>query len=300
MPGVTIVGSKEILSPGYSIKFRSYGSTIATILGISGVILGAIGLGGYCRIGLLREMNKTVSITMIAAGGSCGAFLLIIGICCQKNRNKSVAKDEVQEQLKTDPKQIIRDRVDTQGGLVFGKDAWQVFGVEVLDEVPPIPSGIDLNRGDKFFIYIPENARVNGKETKLTLQVFKEINEKHFKFFFENIKQVYGNTTAPGWVLVDKTLNSESLGRDLREQERLPPHGSNLLQVLQAVVANLMVFEFTGKRLFGKETYTICKEHFTGLLYFSILVGNFDEAGLSVCVTNVPDKQYGAAYCKNY
>lgn len=168
---------------------------------------------------------------------------------------------------------------DTQGGLVYGPDAWRIWNVEVLDVVPPAPL-VDLSKKDKVLLYIPQRIRVDGKEQDLTLNTFKEISNFSLQIFNESTE--FGDKSAPGWVLIDKTVIPQSVNKDYETQKKMvEERGCSMPSVLEAVVLNLMVSAFTGEKLYGVEplTYTRCSET---VGYHTFLVGAFSQDNLSV------------------
>ena len=181
----------------------------------------------------------------------------------------------------------------TQGGLVYGADAWSIWGAEVLDRVPPAPS-IDWDANDPYFneayrdnyvfLYIPQRIRVSGKEKDLTLQTLREISGGPFRFFTNSVAEEFGDSTSHGWVLVSKKVIPDSRSKSYQIQKDMVEgqEGFRMPHALEAIVLNLMVFAFTNERLYGESplTYTRCVETFHRL--YNVVVGGFVSDGLSV------------------
>lgn len=235
---------------------------------------------------------------MMAAGGGGGAILFIAGVVgtvknCRNNTLEDTSGSGTRRPVQVDKQEVIRT-TDTQGGLVYGADAWRIWGVEVLDEVPPVRE-MNWDENDPYFneayrdnyvlLYIPQRIRVGREEKDLTLQTLREISGGPFEYFDDSIAEQFGESTSPGWVLVSKKVipdcrnkSYESLKQQVEEQEefRMP-------QILEAVAANLMIFAFTNERsLYGEyfPNYTRCIERVDGR--YSVIVGEFGSAGLNV------------------
>ena len=82
----------------------------------------------------------------------------------------------------------------------------------IVDNVPPAPSG-DL-RG-KIRLYIPQRIRIDGgEEQTFTLRVLEGVFPGLFLHFDSMIRIEHGETTAPGWVTLDKAVIEESRGKN--------------------------------------------------------------------------------------
>lgn len=247
------VGSREIshhvpTSPPPS-KLKTFGFAIAIIGGIGGLAAGA---AGYFHVGALSNMAQIDATIMMAA------------------RTGSTGRAE-----------IIRS-IDTQDGSVYGPEAWKIWNVEVLDAVPPTPR-VDLSIKDKVLLYIPQRIRVHDKEQDFKLKALKEISGGSFRYFSESVEAQFGDSMAPGWVRIDKYVIPESRNKDYETQKKMVvERGCSMPSVLEAVVLNLMVFAFTGERLYGQEpwTYTRCTEKVDD--QYPVDVGGFGSDGLSV------------------
>ena len=290
-------------------KLKTCGFAIAIIVGIGGLAVGAAGLAGYFHVGALSNMAQIDAIIMMAAGGGGGIILLIVGIVgTVKNRQSSshqrhgdVHVDSersgaTRKSGSTERAEIIRS-LDTQNGSVYGPGAWKIWNVEVRDVVPEVPL-VDMSKKDKVLLYIPKRIRVRGKEQDFTLKALKEISGGPFGFSQFVEAQFGDNAAAPGWVLIDRTVLPESRGQTFETQKRMvEDRGCTMPSVLEAIVLNLMVFAFTGERLYGKEpwTYTRCIEKVDG--QFPVIVGGFGSDGLSVDYIFNFDRDYCGAAC---
>ena len=165
-------------------RVKTYHCAICTI-GFLGLAIGATALAGYLKVGALQNMPKKTAIIVMAAGGGAGAILLIASLFIKKrdSNNDSIARvpKEGIEQKEIDQAersleelfQEVSDRLavarrigkESQGGLLYGPDAWEWWGVKVVDKVPKCP-GIDPNR-EKILIYVPENSLINGTRKNL-------------------------------------------------------------------------------------------------------------------------------------
>ena len=293
-------------------KGKTIGFAIVIILGLGGLAVAGVGLGGYLQAGSLSSLGQVNSIIMMAAGGGGGIVFLIIGIVGSvKNRQTSSHQQNdhnegIEQGSVVNPKNTkasskpekhtgIASTVETQGGLIYGADAWNIWNVEVLDVVPPVPR-VDLSKKDKVLLYIPQRVRVDGKEQNLTLKTLKEISGGSFRYFSESVEQQFGDSTAAGWVLIDKTVLPESRAQNYETQKKMVEEkGCHLPSVLEAIVLNLMVFAFTGERLYGQDpwTYTRCAEKVDGK--YPVVVGGFGSAGLYVHIIHFDYDHYGAA-----
>lgn len=241
-----------------SSKLKTYGFAIAIILGIGGLVVGGVGLASYFHVGTLSNLNQVHVIIMMAAGGGGGFILFIAGVVG-----------------------TIRS-IDTQKRLVYGADAWRIWEIEVLDEVPPAPE-IDWNENDPFFneayrdnyalLYIPYKIKVSNEEKIFTLPVLKEISDD-----FEIIDAVakpFANNTSPRWVLVSKKVIPNSpKNYDVQEQIVEDQKGFSIPQTLEILVLNLMIFKLTKKWL-NDSIYIRCAEKVNE--FNPVLVGSLDK-----------------------
>ena len=263
-------------------KLKTYGFAIAIIVGIGGVAVGAAGLAGFFHVGALSNMAQIDAIIMASVGGGLGIILLITGVDgTVKNRHSTTRQSG-----STKRAEIIRS-IDTQDGSVYGPDAWKIWDVLVLDVVPPAPQ-VDLSSKDKVLLYIPQRIRVSGKEQDLTLKALKEIIGGPFIHFNESVENQFGdNAATAGWVLIDRAVIPESRRENYETQKLMvEKRGYSIPSVLEAVVLNLMVFSFTGERLYGREPwiYTRCTEKLIG--QHPVIVGGFGSDGLYVHYDN--------------
>jgi hypothetical protein len=132
-------------------------------------------------------------------------------------------------------------------------------------------------------IYIPQRVSVNGKEKDFNLNTLIEMGGKPFEYCRQPIKEQFGNKTASGWIEIDRNLIPDSQSKSYTTQKEIvEKKGCRMPSVLEAVVLNLMVFAFTGERLYGKEPliYTRCSEIVYGR--YPIVVGGFGTEGLIV------------------
>jgi hypothetical protein len=304
-------------------KGKTRGFAIVIILGLGGLAVAGVGLGGYLQAGSLSSLGQVNSIIMMAAGGGGGIVFLIIGIVGSvKNRqtsshqqndlNEGVERNSIVNPRNTtassklEKKNIgIASTIETPGGLIYETDAWKVWdiygadawgrwNVKVLDVVPEAPQ-VNLSKRDKILLYIPQRISVNGKEKDFTLAALKEISGGSFCYFSNSVEQQFGDSTAAGWVLIDKTVFPESRAQNYATQKKMvEDEGCRLPSVLEAIVLNLMVFAFTGERLYGQDpwTYTRCAEKVDGK--YPVVVGGFGSAGLVVNDDGDSDS-YGAA-----
>ncbi|MCH9627830.1 MAG: hypothetical protein S4CHLAM2_14760 [Chlamydiales bacterium] len=158
--------------------------------------------------------------------------------------------------------------VDTQNGLVYGADAWRIWGVEVLDEVPNAP-GFEWDANDPFFdrpyrenyvlFYIPDQIREGGVAKELTLQTFYTIC-KEFTLMGYGVPEKYGHFKAPGWVLVSKKFvpvyepQREVVDRINGEQKGF---GRSLVLEAIVLVSFLAIYNRNFESCFGSEKHRI-------------------------------------------
>lgn len=291
-------------------KLKTYGFVIAIIVGIGGLAVGAAGLAGYFYVGALSNMAQIDAIIMMAAGGGGGIILLIVGVVGTVKTGQSSSHRQhggvhvdserggaTRKSCSTGRAEIIRS-IDTKGGLVYGPEAWKIWNVKVLDVVPPAPQ-VDLSKKDKVLLYIPQRARVDGKEQNLTLKALKEISGVPVRYFNKSVEEQFGdNMATPGWVLIDKNVILESLNKDYETQKRMvEERGCSMPSVLEAVVLNLMVFAFTGERVYGQKpwTFTRCIEKVDG--QYPVVVGGFGSDCLSVFISTFFENGLFGAAC---
>lgn len=164
-----------------------------------------------------------------------------------------------------------------------------------MDVVPSTPQN-DLSKKDRVLLYIPQRIRVHGKEQDFTLNALIEISGDLFRNIREHVQEQFGDHAAPGWVLVDRTVIPKSRNENYEtQQKRVEERGCSMPRLLEAVVLNLMVFAFTGERLYGQEpwTYNRCIEKVDGK--YPVLVGGFGSGGPSVFYDLCGDYDFGVA-----
>lgn len=292
------VGSGKISPPAPtsppSSKLETYGFAIAIIVGIGGLAAGAAGLSGYFQVGALSNIAQVDAITLMAAGGGSGTILLIIGVFgTVKNRQAmshqrhgdvhvdSERSGATRKSGLTKRAEMIKS-IDTQDGSVYGPEAWKIWEAEVLDAVPPAPQ-VDLSKKDKVLLYIPRKIRFQGRDMDFNLKALKRIGAGPFSFISELVEKQFGDQASPGWVLIDKTVLPESRNKNYETQKKMvEERGCSMPSVLEAVVLNLMFFQFNRKWLCAPEDwmFTRCIERVDG--NYPVVVGSFFTAGLWV------------------
>jgi hypothetical protein len=279
-------------------KLKTYGFIIAIIVGVGGLAVGGAGVAGYFHVGALSNLAQIDAIIMMAVGGGGGVILLIVGIIgTVKNRQpvshqlrNGVNSGHRSASQKTESTQKTGNisSVDTQGGLVYGPEAWSALGkkwscqLKILDAKIPNAPEKDVAEG-RVRIYIPQKVSVNGEEKDFTLNNLIEMGGGPFEYCSDSVKDQFGNATASGWIEIDRGVIQESRSKNYDTQkDMVEKKGCRMPSVLEAVVLNLMVFAFTGERLYGEEplTYTRCSEKVDGK--YPVVVGGFDFDGLHV------------------
>jgi hypothetical protein len=287
-------------------KLKTYGFAIAIIFGFGGLAVGITGLCGYFHVGALSNLAQLDAIIMMAVGGSgiavggiVGAVVFIIGrVGAVKNHqeNSGQPHDDVQvnsEHGNTTQKPETTTKIGNTGslasqdGLVYGSEAWPKLGekwgckLEILDAKIPEAPKESLAEG-KIRVYIPKRVKVNGQEKDFTLNTLIEIGGGPFEYCSQVMDQC-GNSTASGWIEIDKDVMPDSRSKNYDTQKKMAKEkGCRMPKALEAVVLNLMVFAFTGTRLYGVEplTLTRCFEKVDGK--YPVVVGFFGTSGLYV------------------
>jgi len=303
-------------------KGKVIGFALVIILGLGGLVVAGVGLGGYLQAGSLSNLGQVNSMIMTAAGGVSGIIFLIVGIVGSvKNRqtnrhqqndinedtgHRNTITSNNSDQLKntktnsepTKKADIIKS-VDTQGGLVYRKEAYKIWDADVLDKVPdaPIipwdakdPHFNEAYRENYVLLYIPERIRVNNQDKNFDLKALKEISRGPFSLFSERIETQFGDSKAPGWVLVSKkTLpkNScedyEDLKKKIEAKEDFRMlRAFRMLHALEAIVLNLMLDAFTKEKVYSS-THNWCIEKVNwNMGQYPVTVGGSDPDGLCV------------------
>ena len=228
----------------FSSKLKTYGFATAIIVGIGGLGVAAAGVAGYFHVGALSNMAQIDAIIMMAAGGGGGIIMMMIGIVGSIKNHQSDSSEQAKTISSSERAKII-ETIDTKDGTVYGPEAWEVWNVEVLDVVPPPPQ-VDLSAKNKILLYIPRKIRFEGKEQDLTLKILEKIGGDDSIIHIDSL--VENETLFPEWVLIDRDITPDSLEKDHKTQEEMV---KNLPYLQEAVVLNLMVYEFTKKRLSG-------------------------------------------------
>lgn len=274
---------------------KTYGFVIAMIIGIGGLAAGGVGAAGY--FGAISNLNQVDAIIMMAAGGGGGAILFIVGVVgtvknCLHNTLEDTNGRRARQPLQVNKQEII-GTTNTQNGLVYGADAWRIWGADVLDEVPPAPE-MNWDDNDPYFneayrdnyvlLYIPQRIRVGREEKDLNLQTLREISGGPFEYFSDIVAGQFGQTSSSGWVLISKKVIPNSRRKGYEAQKQMIEEQANfrLANTEEAVAASLMVFAFTNETLYGKQplTYTRCLEKVDDL--YPVVVGSFGTDGLNV------------------
>lgn len=207
-------------------KLKTYGCIIAIIVGIGGLAVGGAGVAGYVHAGALSNLAQIDAVIMMAVGGGSGVTLLIVGIVGTIKNRQPVSlqsRNDVISGHRNPPQKTgsaqKTDRissVDTQGGLVYGSEAWPALGrtwgctLTILDEKISDAPKEDIAKG-RVRIYIPKRVSVNSKEKDLTLNNLIEMGGGPFGFCYnEKVKTQFGNKTASGWIEIDRDVIQDS------------------------------------------------------------------------------------------
>jgi len=265
-------GSPDVVNASVSnppSKWGTYGFAIAIILCLG---VGATGVAAYFQIGVLSCIDQIEAIIMMGAGGGGGIILLVIGMMsAAKNRTNDAQQQndvhtDVANPKKTGPlspaeqKEIIQSKRDDS---VYGPSEWKIWNIEVQDKVPPQPQ-VDLSQKDKVLFYIPQKIRVNcGEPEDLTLNVLIKTNGHLLDFINRELEAQLGDVAAsPGWVLLDRASIPGSTVDYEAQKGIVESRGCTMPTMIEAIVLNLMVFAYTGERLYGDDPwdYTRCIE----------------------------------------
>lgn len=256
-------------------QWKTLGCAIAIIVSLAAVAVGLAGLGahqGWWHAGALNELGQMRSIILITAGAGGAIVFLSLNILVY-----------VREPAPT---------VDTQEGLIYGPEFWDIWKAEILDTVPKAPE-IDWDEIDPVFqesyrenyilLYVPSKMKINGEETRLSLNVLEKLTR--FNTFDYASKQKFGDTRIahPRWVLISKRLISRSYEQSSQviastEKFRTP-------YAVEAVLLNLLVHAFTGEKLYGEGIFTRCQEFLKGNggeYIIPLAVGGFGNWGISI------------------
>ena len=298
---------------------KTYGFAIAIIIGIGigigGLAVGGVGAAGYFG-GAISNLSQVHAIIMMAAGGGvCGAILFIFGVVgtvkkCRNNTLEDTSGSRARQPVQVNKQEIIRT-TDTQNGLVYGADAWRIWGADVLDEVPPAPA-INWDENDPYFneayrnnyvlLYIPQGIRVGREEKALNLQTLREISGGPFEYFSKSVAKQFGSSSSYGWVLVSKKVIPDSRRKRYKEQKQMveEQEGFRMPQTMEAIAANLMVFAFTNASLYGEQplTDTRCAEQVDGR--YPVVVGGFSPVGFVVFYDRFDYVGYGVAALRKF
>ncbi len=245
-PGINSLGlgSTPLL---YHSKLNTIGFAIVTILGVGCLAAGGLGAYGYFQTGAL----STQAILMMTAGGG-GAILSTVGIVgVQRN---------------------CRSR------LVFGKDAWEAFGVKVLDDISHPPE-IDWNALDPIFnepyrknyvlYYEPGRVEVDGEEQdfnpRFLSPFMRATNDLHVNLTPEKLSE---RPASPGWRLGSITLTrprrreDDALSFDWQNSGTPVVEGFQTPTISQATIVSMILKKFRGDVCF-KDGYEGTGQHYT-------------------------------------
>lgn len=283
-------------------KLKTYGFILAIIVGIGGLVVGGAGLAGYFHVGSLSNLAQVDAIAMMTVGGGSGAILLTVGIVGTVKNCKSVSHQR-RENVNGEEQNIVSI---PRAASFYGPSAWQELGekwsiqLEILDENIPVPSRL-FTDSSRVCFYIPQRVSVNGVEKDFNLNTLIEMNGDLFDECSESVKSEFGNTTAAGWIEIDKEVIEGSRGLSYDDQKQMvEASGCRMPKILEAVVLNLMVAGLTGERLYGRlpVTYTRCSERGNGGTT-TVIVGELGPSGLKVLNTlNLRQDRIGVAAVK--
>lgn len=222
-----------------------------------------------------------------------GNLLLIIGIVNHQQKLGTIK--EIFSQYYKNCKKIVdrsdvRTKVDTQR-WVYGPEAWRIWNVKVFDLIPKPNIGNRIP--NTILFYMPHEIEVRGSKQILTLNVLKKIIPSHlFAYFDTDVLCKYGDHAIYGWFLIDKDVLQSSLGKTYAAQEALVHDQGGSMAPLNVIIAFiLMVFEYTGEKLYSKDVYTRCYEKMH--TETCICVGNFGYKGLYVFASKWSSSEYG-------
>lgn len=184
---------------------------------------------------------------------------------------------------------------ETQGGL-YGPEVWQrLRNIVIVDNVPPAPSG-DL-RGS-ILLYMPLRIRIDGsKEQTFTLRVLEGVFPGLFSGFASKVRDLLGETTAHGWVELEVVIEESREKHPAVRKKMVEEKGRKLQRAMETIALVGLVFEFTGKQVFGAEpplTYNMCEERIDGQCH--VVIGWCGHHGLEVSYNFCYGRNFGVAY----
>ena len=279
------VGSErvEVPSPPISApsKIKTYAFAIVIILGVCGVIVGVVGVGGFA----LNTMSRATTIPLMSIGGG-GFALWIIGMV------------GVHQTKFMDP--------NTPG--VYGAEKWlEIWGVKVLDRVPP-PPHVDLSQGDKILFYIPQVIEFERERQQLSIANFQKISAKKNSgnnLFWARYRNLQGDVTTitrdinnriatPGWILIDKNVRQELIGKNEEEQaEIIGAQRGKIAHALEVILLFLTLRYDTHEQLDNINTFIECSEK---VGRSPVVVIRDDKRMLAVYNNDMPREKIGYVY----
>lgn len=183
--------------------------------------------------------------------------------------------------------------VVSQGASLYGPASWEIWNIEVLDDVPAVPK-VEWNQKNRVLLYIPHRVRVHGEEQDFCASVLRKIRPDLLRLD-AIVEREFGDKVAPGWVYIDKDVLVESRGKNYEIQKSLVEgQGARLPSFLEAIALNLMAFAFTEERLYGEFTYVRCSEKVEEDQY-PVVVGGFGSRGIEVHSISDDSVYFGAA-----
>jgi hypothetical protein len=305
-PVIGTHGSAQNASTNYTpSKLKTYGFAIAIIVGLCGIGIAITGVAGFFHIGSLNNLAQVDAMIMMAAGGGGGIVFLVIGLVgTLKNRQAGSPLQAGGDNAAPDNKPTVKNGekvsfIDTQGGLVYGKDTWQTLNIEVLDDVVPNAPSFDWDAKDPYFnqaysenyilLYIPQKVSVNGITKEFNLQTLKDVSSDLFLHCDDWVAQDFGNSVITfGWRLISKRIIPQNQQGDFFKTTKNLGDGGNdfrLLHALEAIALNQMLyFAPTHGRLYGsKATYIGCSEKIDGQGNNDrVVIGCFGHRGFGV------------------
>lgn len=149
-------------------NYRSLNFLIVIILGVGGLLAAAIGLGGQLQIGLLSQMNQTVSITLMAAGSVTALVCLILGIAKLARSSDNEQPQETREVVPLIQGGFRQITLNNQQLVAQG------YYRTARSQIIPLQKAEELEAKTKIFPFVEEMETVSPRYTQKVCVIQKD------------------------------------------------------------------------------------------------------------------------------
>lgn len=231
-------------------KIKTFEFALAIIASFASLVL----VGSFCaswwHVGAITSFSQLTALTLLSIGSLLWMTVVVVSLC-------SFAKNTHPPLLSTDRRDVKPEEAqnDSSRYTIFGKEAWEQLGVELVDDISLTPQ-FDVK--DPFFngvlcnydlCFFPKMIQIDGIKMPLNLESVERIAKKNNRLIQyketekESIKAFFKqNSLHPGWRFISKNIPSTA-SKDFQTQigDVENKHPFKVLSLLEAAFWSLLV-----------------------------------------------------------